>query len=185
MSSCLPSVLWFVKQSGAHYVAAALVVLCVVARCRDAWHALQSSRDPQVLCEVVSCLPRLMAALGPVLTHRELLPALAALLQSHLTWVAGQLVHVMADLLQQLPPSGHEMLLKVIMALLSCLCTVVQAACAACVWQCAPLLSRLVGCACLCFACCPVGALEFINACILTCLSLCAADHSAAGRDVC
>jgi len=90
-------------------------VLCVM-QCRDAWHALQSSRDPQVLCAVVSCMPRLMAALGPVLTHREMLPALAALLQSHLTWVAGQLVQVMADLLQQLPPSGHDMLLKVIMA---------------------------------------------------------------------
>jgi hypothetical protein len=40
-------------------------------------------------------------------------PALAGLLQSHLTWVGGQLVQVMADLLTQLPPTGHELLLKV------------------------------------------------------------------------
>lgn len=86
---------------------------CCSCCCRDAWHALQASRDPAVLCEVVNCLPQLMAALGPVLTHREMCPALAGLLQSHLTWVGGQLVQVMADLFTHLPPTGHELLLKV------------------------------------------------------------------------
>lgn len=66
-----------------------------------------------MLCEVVNCLPQLMAALGPVLTHREMCPALAGLVQSHLSWVGGQLVQVMADLLTYLPPTGHELLLKV------------------------------------------------------------------------
>lgn len=80
---------------------------------RDAWHALQASRDPAVLCEVVNCLPQLMASLGPILAHREMLPALAGLLQAHLGWVGGHLVQVMADLLPHLPPSGHELLLKV------------------------------------------------------------------------
>lgn len=66
-----------------------------------------------MLCEVVNCLPQLMAALGPVLAHREMVPALAGLLQSHLSWISGQLVHVMADLLTHLPHSGQELLLKV------------------------------------------------------------------------
>ena len=90
-----------------------LACVCCCCCCRDAWHALQASRDPAVLCEVVSCMPQLMAALGPVLTHREMFPALAGLLQSHLSWIAGQLVLVMADLLPLLPSSGHELLLKV------------------------------------------------------------------------
>jgi hypothetical protein len=54
-----------------------------------------------------------MAALGPVLAHREVVPALAGLLQSHLSWIGGQLVLVMADLLTHLPHSGQELLLKV------------------------------------------------------------------------
>lgn len=81
--------------------------------CRDAWHALQASRDPAVLCEVVSCLPLLVVALGPVLTHREVFPALTSLLHSHLNWISGHLVQVMVDLLEQMPRSGHEVLLKV------------------------------------------------------------------------
>lgn len=98
---------------GADLVMAHRCVDCCPCCCRDAWHALQASRDPAVLCEVVNCLPQLMAALGPVLTHREMCPALAGLLQSHLTWVGGQMVQVMADLLTHLPPTGHELLLKV------------------------------------------------------------------------
>lgn len=81
--------------------------------CRDAWHALQLSRDPTVLCEVVKCLPSLVAALGPAISVHELLPALAGLLQAHLSWIAGQVVPVMADLLELLPPSSQDMLLKV------------------------------------------------------------------------
>lgn len=65
-------------------------------------------------------MPQLMAALGPVLTHREMFPALAGLLQSHLSWIGSQLVLVMADLFPLLPPSGHELLLKVRATCLSC-----------------------------------------------------------------
>jgi hypothetical protein len=81
--------------------------------CRDAWQALQLSRDPAVLCELVKCLPALIRALGPAITVQELLPSLAGLLQAHLAWIAGQLVAVMAELLELLPPSSQDMLLKV------------------------------------------------------------------------
>lgn len=71
------------------------------------------SRDPAVLCELIKCLPGLISALGPAITCQELMPALAVLLQSHLTWVAPQLVAVLGDLMEVLPPSGQDMLLKV------------------------------------------------------------------------
>eukprot|EP00775_Hariotina_reticulata_P013021 gene13021-13150_t len=86
---------------------------------RDAWHALQSSRDPAVLCELVAGLPGLVAALGPAITGAELLPALATLLQNHLTWISSKLVAVMAQLLEALPASGQDMLLKVLGQLVS------------------------------------------------------------------
>jgi hypothetical protein len=91
-----------------------VLVLCGCCYCvRDAWQALQVSRDPAVLCELVKSLPGLINALGPAITVQELLPSLAGLLQAHLTWVAGQLVAVMAELLELLPPSSQDLLFKV------------------------------------------------------------------------
>jgi hypothetical protein len=81
--------------------------------CRDAWQSLQTSRDPAVLCELVGCLPSLVSCLGPAVTGAELLPALAALLHNHLTWISSRLVRVMAPLLEVLPASGRDMVLKV------------------------------------------------------------------------
>lgn len=92
---------------------AELCFLCCCCCCRGAWQALQLSRDPAVLCALVTCLPGLISTLGPSATVHELLPSLAGLLQAHLTWIAGQLVAVMAELLELLPPSSQDVLLKV------------------------------------------------------------------------
>lgn len=80
---------------------------------RDAWHALQTSRDPAVLCELIKCMPSLVTALGPAITCQELMPALAYLLQSHLSWIAAELVPVLGELMEILPPSSQDLILKV------------------------------------------------------------------------
>lgn len=85
----------------------------LVLRHRDAWQSLQMSRDPAVLCELLKSMPSLMSALGPATTCQELMPAFAMLLQSHLGWIAGELVLVMGELMETLPPSCQELLLKV------------------------------------------------------------------------